>query len=77
MPCSLGGRLFRLGVDTALASCNHSLTIVYVDVPMRSHRVKNRGKLLTNQTTVIVDITIRKTTLVRAAEHDNSCLISE
>jgi hypothetical protein len=28
---------------------------------MRSHRVKNeRGKLLTNQTTVIVDITIRK-----------------
>jgi hypothetical protein len=28
-----------------------------------------RGKLLTNQTTVIVDITIRKTTLVRAAEH--------
>jgi Chromo (CHRromatin Organisation MOdifier) domain len=27
------------------------------------------GKLLTNQTTVIVDITICKTTLVRAAEH--------
>jgi Reverse transcriptase (RNA-dependent DNA polymerase) len=27
-----------------------------------------RGKLLTNQTTVIVDITIRMTTLVRAAE---------
>jgi hypothetical protein len=32
--------------------------------------VQNKeGKLLTNQTTVIVDITIRKTTLVRAAEH--------
>jgi hypothetical protein len=30
---------------------------------------KKEGKLLTNQTTVIVDITIRKTTLVRAAEH--------
>jgi hypothetical protein len=40
---------------------------------MRSHRVKNkRGKLLTNQTTVIVDITICKTTLVRAAEHQSS-----
>jgi hypothetical protein len=37
---------------------------------MRRHRVKNKeGKLLTNQTTVIVDITIRKTALVRAAEH--------
>jgi hypothetical protein len=36
----LGGRLFRLGVDTALAPCYHSLTIVYVDVSMRSHRVK-------------------------------------
>jgi hypothetical protein len=35
-----GGRLFRRGVDTALAPCNHSLTIVYVDVSMRSHRVK-------------------------------------
>jgi hypothetical protein len=68
-PCSLGGRLFRLGVDTALAPCNHSLTIIYVDVSMRSHRVKKQGKLLTNQTTVIVDITIRKTKLVRAAEH--------
>jgi hypothetical protein len=34
---------------------------------MRSHRVKI--KRLTNQTTVIVDITIRKTALVRAAEH--------
>jgi hypothetical protein len=31
--------------------------------------VKNKeGKLLTNQTTVIVDITICKTTLVRAAD---------
>jgi hypothetical protein len=31
---------------------------------------KNKeGKLLTNKTTVIVDITIRMTTLVRAAEH--------
>jgi hypothetical protein len=26
MPCSLGVRTFRLGVDTALALCNHSLT---------------------------------------------------
>jgi hypothetical protein len=39
-PCSQGGRLFRLGVNTALAPCNHSLTFVYVDVSMRSHRVK-------------------------------------
>jgi hypothetical protein len=30
------------------------------------------GKLLTDQTTVIVDITFRKTTLVRAAEHVRS-----
>jgi hypothetical protein len=36
------GRLFRLGVDTALAPCNRSLTIVYVDVSMRSHCVKNK-----------------------------------
>jgi hypothetical protein len=34
------GRLFRLGVDTALALCNHSLTFVYVDVSMRRYRVK-------------------------------------
>jgi hypothetical protein len=64
------GRLFRRGVDTALAPCNHSLTLLYVDVSMRIHDiVKNKeGKLLTNQRTVIVDKTIRKTTLVRAAE---------
>jgi hypothetical protein len=31
--------------------------------------LNKEGKLLTNQTTVIVDTTIRKTTLVRAAEH--------
>jgi hypothetical protein len=32
--------------------------------------VQNKeGKLLTNLTIVIVDVTIRKTTLVRAAEH--------
>jgi hypothetical protein len=62
------GLLFRLGVDTALALCNHSLTLVYVDVSMRRHRVKNKeGKLLKNQTTVIVDITIT-TKLVRATE---------
>jgi hypothetical protein len=39
---------------------------------MRSHRVKikrQRDKLLTYQITVIVDITICKTTLVREAEH--------
>jgi hypothetical protein len=42
---------------------------------MRSHRVKKRGKLLTNQTTVIVDITIRKTALVRAAEQ--FCFVHE
>jgi hypothetical protein len=73
-----GGRLFRRSVDTALAPCNHSLTIVYVDVSMRSHRVKNKGgKLLTNQTTVIVDITICKTTLVRAAEHSKASVIYE
>jgi hypothetical protein len=35
-----GRRLFRLGVDTALAPCNHSLTLVDVDVSMRRHRVK-------------------------------------
>jgi hypothetical protein len=35
-----GGRLFRLGVDTALALCNHSLKFLYVDVSMRRHRVK-------------------------------------
>jgi hypothetical protein len=35
-----GGRLFRLGVDTALELRNHSLTIVYVDVSMRRHREK-------------------------------------
>jgi hypothetical protein len=52
------GRLFRLSVDTVLALCNHSLTFVYVDVSMRRHRVKERRKLLTNQTSVIVDITI-------------------
>jgi hypothetical protein len=39
-PGSLGVLPFRLGVDTALALCNHSLTFVYVDVSMRSHRVK-------------------------------------
>jgi hypothetical protein len=35
-----GGRLFRLGVVTALALCNHSLTLTYVDVSMRRHCVK-------------------------------------
>jgi hypothetical protein len=39
-----------------------------VDVSMRTNRVNKEGKLLTNQMTVIVDITIT-TTLVRAAEH--------
>jgi hypothetical protein len=39
-PGSLGGRPFRLGVETALPLCNHSLTFEYVDVSMRSHRVK-------------------------------------
>jgi hypothetical protein len=34
------GRLFRLGVVTALALCNDSLTLKYVDVSMRRHRVK-------------------------------------
>jgi hypothetical protein len=71
----MGGRPFRLGVDTALALCIHSLTFVYVDVSMRSHRVKTKGgKLLTNQTTVIVDKTI-KATLVRAAEHVSEILL--
>jgi hypothetical protein len=37
-----GGRLFRLGVDTALELCNNSLTFIYVDVSMRIHRVKIR-----------------------------------
>jgi hypothetical protein len=40
MPCSLGGRLCRLGVDTALALCNHSLTLLCVDVSMRRRRVE-------------------------------------
>jgi hypothetical protein len=39
---ALGGRLFRRGVDTALAPCNHFLTTVYVDVSMRKHRVKRK-----------------------------------
>jgi hypothetical protein len=76
-PYSLRGRPFGLGVATALAPCNHSSTLLYVDVSMRRHRVKKEGKLLTNQTTVIVDITIRRTTLVRAAEQyvdDSNCL---
>jgi hypothetical protein len=34
------GRLFRLGLDIALALCNHSLTLIYVEVSMRKHRVK-------------------------------------
>jgi hypothetical protein len=38
--CSMGGRLFRLGVDTALALCNHSLTFVYADVSIRRYRVR-------------------------------------
>jgi hypothetical protein len=36
---------------------------------VKSSCKNKRGKLLTNQTTVIVDITICKTTLVRSAEH--------
>jgi hypothetical protein len=40
MQRSMGDRLFRLGVDTALALCNHSLTFVYIDISMRRHRVK-------------------------------------
>jgi hypothetical protein len=39
-------------------------------MPRCENIVKNKeGKLLTNQTTVIVGITIRKTKLVQAAEH--------
>jgi hypothetical protein len=34
------GQLFRLGVDTALALCNDSLTCLYVDDSMRRHCVK-------------------------------------
>jgi hypothetical protein len=37
---SHGGRQFRLGVVTALALCNHSLTLKYVDGSMLRHRVK-------------------------------------
>jgi hypothetical protein len=63
----MGGRLFRLDVVTTLALCNQYLTFIYADVSMRRHRVNKEGKLLTNQTTVIVDLTIT-TTLVKAAE---------
>jgi hypothetical protein len=35
-----GGQLFRLGVVTALALCNHSITYIYVDVSMLRHRVE-------------------------------------
>jgi hypothetical protein len=35
-----GGRLFRLDVFTALALCKYSLTLIYLDVSMRRHRVK-------------------------------------
>jgi hypothetical protein len=31
---------FPFRVVTALALCNHHLTLLYVDVSMRSHRVK-------------------------------------
>jgi hypothetical protein len=36
---SHGRQLFRLGVVTALALCNHSITSIYVDVSMPRHRV--------------------------------------
>jgi hypothetical protein len=36
----MGGRLFRHDVVAALALCNHSLTLIYVDVSMRRRRVK-------------------------------------
>jgi hypothetical protein len=38
--CRMGGQLFRLGVFTALALCNHSLTLIYVAVSMRRRREK-------------------------------------
>jgi hypothetical protein len=41
-PTGIGGmvgRLFCLGIVTALALCNHSLTLIYVDVSMLRHRV--------------------------------------
>jgi hypothetical protein len=44
----MGGRLFCLGVVTALALCNHSLTLIYVDC-VDSKTSRNKRKLLTNK----------------------------
>jgi hypothetical protein len=63
---SIGGRLFRLCVDSAWALCNHSLRIVYGDVSLRRRLVKKETGY--SLTTIIVDITITAT-LVRATEH--------